>query len=115
MDPPPAPGPLLSGRERRGGVPTMVRSYRDDVADHEAFHRRFGCDRVMHRADRVSGLERYLDGKDPVRLADDLVFIPTPGHTPGSACLLYRDTFMFTRDHLYGDPEARCLSPPKAM
>ena len=93
----------------------MVLSHRDDVADHVAFRRRFGCDRVMHRADRVPGLERYLDGNDPVRLADDLVFIPTPGHTPGSACLLYRNTFLFTGDHLYGNPEAGRLSASKAM
>ncbi len=115
MDSPRAAGPLLSALERRGGVSTMVLSHRDDVADHVAFHRRFGCDRVMHRADRIFGLERYVEGQDPVRLADDLVFIPTPGHTPGSACLLYRKTFMFTGDHLYGDPEAGRLSASKAM
>jgi len=115
MDSPRAAGPLLAALSARGGVSTMVLSHRDDVADHVAFRRRFGCDRVMHRADRVPGLERYLDGNDPVRLADDLVFIPTPGHTPGSACLLYRNTFLFTGDHLYGNPEAGCLSASKAM
>src|SRR5258706_1572971 len=115
MDSPRAAGPLLAALEARGGVATMVLSHRDDVADHAAFRRRFGCDRVMHRADRVPGLERYVDGTDPVRLADDLVFIPTPGHTRGSACLLYRDTFLFTGDHLYWNPEAGRLSASKAM
>ncbi len=115
MDSPRAAGPLLDALEARGGVATMVLSHRDDVADHAAFRRRFGCDRVMHRADRVPGLERYVDGTDPVRLADDLVFIPTPGHTRGSACLLYRDTFLFTGDHLYWNPEAGRLSASKAM
>jgi len=115
MDSPRAAGPLLSALEKRGGVATMVLSHRDDVADHASFRRRFGCERVMHRADRVSGLERYVDGNDPVRLADDLIFIPTPGHTPGSACLLYRNTFLFTGDHLYGNPEAGRLSASKAM
>ncbi len=115
MDSPRAAGPLLSALLKRGGISTMVLSHRDDVADHAAFRRRFGCERVMHRADRVPGLERYLEGDDPVRLADDLVFIPTPGHTPGSACLLYRDTFLFTGDHLYGSPEAGRLSASKAM
>ncbi len=115
MDSPRAAGPLLAALEARGGVSTMVLSHRDDVADHAAFRRRFRCDRVMHRADRVPALERYVDGNDPVRLADDLVFIPTPGHTPGSACLLYRDTFLFTGDHLYWNPEAGRLSASKAM
>jgi glyoxylase-like metal-dependent hydrolase (beta-lactamase superfamily II)/ferredoxin len=115
MDSPRATAPLLAALHARGGVATMVLSHRDDVADHAAIHRRFGCERVMHRADRISGLERYVDGKDPVRLADDLVFIPTPGHTQGSACLLYRDTFLFTGDHLYWNPEAGRLSASKTM
>jgi glyoxylase-like metal-dependent hydrolase (beta-lactamase superfamily II)/ferredoxin len=115
MDSPRAAGPLLTALDARGGVATMVLSHRDDVAHHAAFRRRFGCDRIMHRADRVAGLERYLDGKDPVRLAEDLVFIPTPGHTQGSACLLYRDAFLFTGDHLYWNPDARRLSASKAM
>jgi glyoxylase-like metal-dependent hydrolase (beta-lactamase superfamily II) len=29
--------------------------------------------------------------------------IPVPGHTRGSAALLYRDTFLFSGDHLWGD------------
>jgi len=32
--------------------------------------------------------------------------LPTPGHTAGSACLLYRDRFLFTGDHLAWDEEA---------
>jgi glyoxylase-like metal-dependent hydrolase (beta-lactamase superfamily II) len=35
--------------------------------------------------------------------------IPTPGHTAGSQCLLYRDKFLFTGDHLWWDPESRRL------
>jgi len=34
----------------RGGVAMLVLSHRDDVADHAAIRRRFGCTRVMHRA-----------------------------------------------------------------
>ena len=115
MDSPRGAGPLLAALDARGGVATMVLSHRDDVADHATFRRRFGCERVMHRADQIFGLERYLDGNDPVHLAEDLVFIPTPGHTPGSASLLYRDTFLFTGDHLYWSPEAGCLSASKTM
>ena len=114
MDSPRAAAPLLRRPSRRGAVsPRMVLSHRDDVADHAAFRRRFGCERVMHRGDRLPGLERYVDGDDPVRLADDLLLIPTPGHTAGSACLLYRETFLFTGDHLYWNPEAGRLSASK--
>src|SRR5260370_38354489 len=80
MDSPRAAGPLLSALERRGGGSTMVLSHRDDVADHEAFHRRFGCDPVKHPADRLPGPEGHLNRKDPVLLAHDRGSIPTPRH-----------------------------------
>ena len=103
VDSPKAVPRLLSEFERRGGVSTMFLTHRDDVADHAAFRRRFSCERVLHEADRTgdtADVEVPLSGRDPVRLADDLVAIPTPGHTRGHAVLLYRDRFLFTGDHL---------------
>ena len=44
-----------------------------------------------------------LRGDDPVPLAPDLLAIPVPGHTAGSAALLFRDEVLFTGDHLWGD------------
>jgi glyoxylase-like metal-dependent hydrolase (beta-lactamase superfamily II) len=86
-----------------GGVRCMFLTHRDDVADHAAFQRRFGCDRVLHERDVTSGtraVERKLTGDEPIPLAEDLVAIPVPGHTAGSAVLLYKETFLFTGDHL---------------
>ena len=103
VDSPRAVGPLLSALEARGGVATMFLTHRDDVADHAAFRRRFGCERVIHEDDMTTstkGVERRISGRDPVRLADDLLVIPTPGHTRGHAVLLYRNRFLFTGDHL---------------
>ena len=103
VDSPRAAGPLLSALAARGGVATLFLTHRDDVADHEALHRRFGCERVLHGNDvtaRTREVERQLQGTDPIRLADDLLAIPTPGHTRGHAVLLYRDRFLFTGDHL---------------
>ena len=103
VDSPRAAGPLLKELERRGGVATMFLTHRDDVADHEAFRKRFGCERVLHAADVTNGtrgVERRLDGEDPVALAPDLLAIPTPGHTRGHAVLLYRERYLFTGDHL---------------
>jgi glyoxylase-like metal-dependent hydrolase (beta-lactamase superfamily II) len=103
IDSPRATGPILSALEARGGVATLFLTHRDDVADHEALHRRFGCERVLHENDvtaRTREVERRLPGTEPVRLADDLLAIPTPGHTRGHAVLLYRDKFLFTGDHL---------------
>ncbi len=103
VDSPRAAGPLVHSLERRGGVATMFLTHRDDVADHEAFRKRFGCERVLHAGDataRTRGVERLWSGAEPLRLADDLLAIPTPGHTRGHAVLLYRDRYLFTGDHL---------------
>ena len=113
MDSPRAVQPLMKRLEALGGVGTMVLSHQDDVADHAAFHQRFGCERIMHAGDRYPGLERYIEGDAPVQLDPDLLFIPTPGHTAGSACLLYRNTFLFTGDHLWWNPRRGMLSASK--
>jgi glyoxylase-like metal-dependent hydrolase (beta-lactamase superfamily II)/ferredoxin len=86
-----------------GAVRTMLLTHRDDVADHAKFRDRFGCERVLHRDDVTSGtqsVELQPSGNDPVRLDDELLMIPTPGHTRGHAVFLYRDSFLFTGDHL---------------
>jgi len=103
VDSPRAAAPLLSGLERLGGVATMFITHRDDVADHAALRKRFGCERVLHARDAEAlgePPERVLEGDDPVRLAGDLVAIPTPGHTRGHTVLLWKDTVLFTGDHL---------------
>jgi glyoxylase-like metal-dependent hydrolase (beta-lactamase superfamily II)/ferredoxin len=86
-----------------GGAQRMLLTHQDDVADHEKFHQRFHCDRVLHRADvgsRTASVELQPTGLDPVTLAPNLVMIPTPGHTRGHAVFLDRDTYLFTGDHL---------------
>jgi glyoxylase-like metal-dependent hydrolase (beta-lactamase superfamily II)/ferredoxin len=102
VDSPRYNAPLAQAIEALGGVRWMFLTHRDDVADHAKFRERFGCERVMHRADggRMGELERWVDGEDPVALAPDLLVIPTPGHTRGSACLLFRDEVLFTGDTL---------------
>src|SRR6476469_9181529 len=93
VDSPRAANPLLGAIEARGGVRHLFLTHRDDVADHAAFARKFGCERILHERDVTSDtrvVERQLAGDEPVALADDLVAIPTPGHTRGHAVLLYR-------------------------
>jgi glyoxylase-like metal-dependent hydrolase (beta-lactamase superfamily II)/ferredoxin len=112
VDSPRAAGPLLERIGELGGVRTMFLTHADDVADHAAFARRFGCERVMHEADigaDTAGVERRLAGREPVRLGPDLLAIPVPGHTAGSTALLYREEFLFTGDHLWWDAEERRL------
>lgn len=84
-----------------GGVRTMVLTHQDDVADHAKFRARFGCERVIHRADVHSatrGCERIIDGD--ADLAADLRLLHVPGHTRGSIALLHGDV-LFTGDHLW--------------
>ena len=102
VDSPRFAAPLVKRLEELGGVKWLVLSHQDDVADHEQFARRFGCTRVMHVDDiheSTQDVEMQVEGAEPVRIAPDLLFIPTPGHTRGSACLLH-DRFLFTGDHL---------------
>jgi glyoxylase-like metal-dependent hydrolase (beta-lactamase superfamily II)/ferredoxin len=106
VDSPRAAAPLLRRIEALGGVSLMLLTHADDVADHEEIARRFGCERVMHEDDidaGTAGVERRLRGRDAVRLAADLLAIPTPGHTRGHTVFLYRDEFLFTGDHLEGE------------
>jgi glyoxylase-like metal-dependent hydrolase (beta-lactamase superfamily II)/ferredoxin len=94
---------LVERIEALGGIATMFLTHRDDVADHQKFHDHFGCERILHAADlgtNIRTVERTIDGIDPVRLDDDIVLIPVPGHTRGSTCLLYRDEFLFSGDHV---------------
>jgi glyoxylase-like metal-dependent hydrolase (beta-lactamase superfamily II)/ferredoxin len=106
VDSPRAARPLLARIEALGGVRTMVLTHRDDVADHAAIARRFGCERVMH-ADDAGGLpvERLVAGTAPVALDDELTIVPVPGHTRGSIALLLRGKFLFTGDHLWWDED----------
>ena len=108
VDSPRFTAPLVRNIDAMGGVPRMLLTHQDDVADHAKFHERFGCQRVLHRDDVRSGtasVELQPAGRDPVQLDDDLLMIPTPGHTKGHAVFLYRDTFLFTGDHLAWSPD----------
>jgi glyoxylase-like metal-dependent hydrolase (beta-lactamase superfamily II)/ferredoxin len=106
VDSPRASRSLLDRIRSLGGARYMFLTHRDDVADHAYWHDALGCERVMHAADvRAStrDVEHQLSGTAPIALAPDLCVIPVPGHTPGSAALLFRDEFLFSGDHLWGD------------
>jgi glyoxylase-like metal-dependent hydrolase (beta-lactamase superfamily II)/ferredoxin len=103
--------PLVKRIQAMGGIRTMFLTHRDDVADHAKFAARFGCQRIMHASDGAArlGIERIIDGDGAVRLDDDLLVIPTLGHTRGHMVLRYRDKFLFTGDHLSWDPDEATL------
>ena len=87
---------LVKRIEALGGIRQMLLTHRDDVADHQLFRDRFGCERVMHADDNAArlGVERIITGEDTVQLDDELtIIIPVPGHTRGHVVFLYRNKF----------------------
>jgi glyoxylase-like metal-dependent hydrolase (beta-lactamase superfamily II) len=104
--------PLVRRIEQMGGVRLMYLTHRDDIADHAMFAAHFGCPRIMHQADGAGrlGIERVSSGRDVVRIDEDLLSIPTPGHTRGHQVLLYRNDVLFTGDHLAWSPSRLALT-----
>jgi glyoxylase-like metal-dependent hydrolase (beta-lactamase superfamily II)/ferredoxin len=100
--------PLVRRIEALGGIDTIFLTHKDDVADQAKFAAHFSAKRVMHADDVGSGtrdVEIKIEGIDPVRLDDEVTLIPVPGHTKGSMCLLYKDQFLFSGDHVAYDPD----------
>ncbi len=109
VDSPRAAAPLAARIRDLGGARFLFLTHRDDVADHARWRELLGCERVLHARDVAAGtraVERLVEGDAPVRLADDLLIVPVPGHTRGSAALLWGES-LFTGDHLWGDAAGR--------
>ena len=103
---------LVKKLESMGGVRTMFLTHRDDVADHEKFAKQFHCARVMHADDGAArlGMENVIRGERPWAIERDLLAIPVPGHTRGHTVLLYKNSFLFTGDHLAWSPLRETLT-----
>ena len=104
--------PLLDRLKELGGARRMFLTHRDDVADHALYHRELNCRRIMHTDDQAGryGVEQILEGREPFAIDDQLLAIPTPGHTRGHAVLLYREKYLFTGDHLAWSPTRETLT-----
>ena len=104
--------PLVKRIEELGGISLILLTHKDDVADHEKWAAHFGAPRMLHADDvtrSTRDVERKLEGADPIALDDELQAIPTPGHTKGHACFLWRERFLFTGDHLAWSPDRQQL------
>lgn len=111
---------LFEFLDKKGGLEWLFISHKDHAAGHQAVAARMGCKRIIGAADvclketehmaytgdvevtiqEQSGIFS-LDGEAMSCIGDaDLAILPTPGHTPGGLCLVYKRTFFFTGDHI---------------
>lgn len=108
---------LVEFIEDNGGLSYIFLSHEDDVADAGKYAKHFGAKRIIHREDMdaVPDAEWIIEGTDSIVLTPDFTVIPVPGHTPGSAALLYKNRFLFTGDHLWWEPDGRVLESPRQL
>jgi len=112
VDSPRFTSPLVKKIAALGGVRRLFLTHKDDVADHNRFARKFDSTRIMHSDDGAGrlGVENIISGEEPVWLDQDLLAIPTSGHTRGHMVLLYRNRFLFTGDHLAWSEDRQTLT-----
>ncbi len=110
--------PHLAARfEAFGGIRYIFLTHRDDVADAARYASKFGARRIIHRGDLSAqpGAEQVLDGEETVRISDDFLVIPVPGHSPGHLALRYREKFLFTGDHVWWDTDENRLGASREV
>ncbi|MBF6210328.1 MBL fold metallo-hydrolase [Nocardia puris] len=99
-----------------GGVAHQYLSHRDEVASSLATVReRFGARLHIHKADADEVTQTTVDDPFDTRhtAVAGLEVIPTPGHTPGSACYLATidgRTHLFTGDTLFRRADGRWMA-----
>jgi glyoxylase-like metal-dependent hydrolase (beta-lactamase superfamily II) len=93
---------VVSKLEQWGGLQDILLSHRDDVADAERYAKEFGARVWIHKADRSAAkfATDIIEGEEPMRIGEDLLAIPVPGHTKGSVVYLYDERCLFTGDSL---------------
>src|SRR5262249_55467023 len=62
----------------------------------------FGARVWIHKADRSAArfATNILEGREPTRIAPDVLAVPVPGHTKGSVVFLFEDRCLFAGDSL---------------
>jgi glyoxylase-like metal-dependent hydrolase (beta-lactamase superfamily II)/ferredoxin len=108
---------LVEAFEQKGGIAYIFLTHKDDVADAEKYAAHFGAKRIIHRADLEGApdSEWVIEGGDSKEVMPQFRIIPVPGHTPGSMALLYKNTFLFTGDHLWWDSVQKRLGAPTRL
>lgn len=96
---------VVDALEKAGGVEWIFVSHWDDIGDACQFQNRFSSKIVINAMEASAvGCTVEVPFTKVTELSEQLIVIPTPGHSPGSSCLLFTQTpgFLFTGDHLMG-------------
>jgi glyoxylase-like metal-dependent hydrolase (beta-lactamase superfamily II) len=93
---------LVARFDKAGGVSDILLTHRDDVADAERYMRHFHARTWIHEHDRSAApfATNILRGAAAAEIRDQLLAIPTPGHTHGSVVFLLEERYLFTGDSL---------------
>lgn len=97
---------LITELEFFGGVRYIFVSHRDDVGEVCQFKKHFDARIVMHESESDSVVCRVdVAFEDDYSFDRERTLIHTPGHSPGSSCLLFNSGsgVLFTGDHLLGN------------
>jgi glyoxylase-like metal-dependent hydrolase (beta-lactamase superfamily II)/ferredoxin len=86
----------------QGGIDHVLLTHQDDVADAGRWAARFGARVWIHEDDARAApfATDHLRGVETAVVQEDVVAIPTPGHTAGSAMFLVDGTYLFSGDSL---------------
>src|SRR5215475_6135876 len=79
IDSPRWTGHLVRKFHEAGGIRRIFLTHRDDVADAAKYAREFRSERIIHKLERFAqpDAEILIEGRAPVRLADEFLAIPT--------------------------------------
>lgn len=94
---------LVKRFEALGGLAHILLTHQDDVADADRYAAALGARVWIHEADRRAApyASELVRGREPVEVREDLLAIPTPGHTSGSMVYLFESKYLFSGDSLY--------------
>jgi len=103
--------------EEMGGIKYIFLTHRDDIADADQYAHKFKARRIIHKddADSQPDCETIIEGKETVQFAPEFKIIPVPGHTRGHMVLIYKDTFLFSGDHLHYDTNRKHLAAYRSV
>ena len=98
--------------KKLGGVQYQLLTHKDDIADTDKYWSIFKGKRMIHKEDanNFNHYENFFKGMDDIPINNQLLVIPTPGHTKGSVCFLFKKV-LFSGDHLAFSHEKKKLTP----